>query len=121
MSSRTRTAAKRGALSMDLANGDEFVAAIRRAVDGMEIVGRRQLLQAGIIMQNTARELCPVDTGRLRSSITMKQGEGVNGPYVEVGTNVAYAAWVEYGTSKSPAQPFLRPGLLAAARRFGGR
>lgn len=55
-----------------------------------------------------------VRTGRLRSSITWKPGADGTGPYVDVGSNVEYAPYVELGTSRAPAYPFLRPGLEAA-------
>jgi phage gpG-like protein len=57
-----------------------------------------------------------VRTGRLRSSITHRLvvTAGV-GLYAQVGTNVEYAPYVEYGTERAPAYPFLRPALVAAA------
>jgi phage gpG-like protein len=55
-----------------------------------------------------------VITGRLRGSITWKPGEDEISPYVDVGTNVFYAPFVELGTSRAPAYPFLRPALEAA-------
>ena len=48
---------------------------------------------------------CPVDTGNLRNSITHTTDE--DSAYI--GTNVEYAPYVEYGTSKTKAQPFLKP------------
>lgn len=48
-----------------------------------------------------ARELAPVQTGRLRDSIT---SDG-NRAY----TDVEYAPFVEYGTANMSAEPFLRP------------
>jgi hypothetical protein len=55
-----------------------------------------------------------VITGRLRGSITWRPGEDALGPYVDIGTNVFYAPFVELGTSRAPAYPFLRPALEAA-------
>ena len=52
-----------------------------------------------------AKRYCPVDTGRLRNSITHTTDE--DSAYI--GTNVEYAPYVEYGTSKTKAQPFLAP------------
>lgn len=52
-----------------------------------------------------------VITGRLRGSITWKPGQDALSPYVDVGTNVFYAPFVELGTSRAPAYPFLRPAL----------
>jgi HK97 gp10 family phage protein len=55
-----------------------------------------------------------VITGRLRGSITWRPGQDEISPYVDVGTNVFYAPFVELGTSHAPAYPFLRPALEAA-------
>lgn len=50
----------------------------------------------------------PVDTGKLRDSIEKKQ----EGDSVSVGPRgVEYAEYVEYGTSRSPAQPYVRPTI----------
>lgn len=55
-----------------------------------------------------------VITGRLRGSITWRLGEDIEGLYAEVGSNVEYALYVEQGTSRSAAYPFLAPSLDAA-------
>ena len=53
-----------------------------------------------------AKRLCPVDTGRLRNSITHQQYDD----HTEViGTNVEYAPYVELGTVRMKARPYLRP------------
>lgn len=49
----------------------------------------------------TARQIVPVDTGTLQESITSEGGR--------VSTDVPYAAFVEYGTSYTPPQPYMRP------------
>lgn len=48
-----------------------------------------------------------VDTGNLRSSVT---GEW-DGNSVQVGTNVEYAPYVELGTYKMDARPFIKPSI----------
>lgn len=55
-----------------------------------------------------------VRTGRLRGSITHRIGSDGQGLYGDVGSSVFYAPFVEYGTSRMPAYPFLRPALSAA-------
>jgi HK97 gp10 family phage protein len=68
------------------------------------------LLNGALYVERDAKIAAPVDTGRLRSSITHDAKDfGSENPYVEVGTNVEYAQAVEYGTSRAPAQPFLMP------------
>jgi phage gpG-like protein len=65
-------------------------------------------------MHATGRPGPKVRTGRLRGSITWRLGEDYLGPYADIGTAVHYAPFVELGTSRAPAYPFLRPALLAA-------
>ena len=52
------------------------------------------LNKACILVENQAKENCPVDTGELRMSIT----HYVEGDTGVVGTNKQYAPYVEYGT-----------------------
>lgn len=64
-----------------------------------------------------AKQFAPVDTGNLRRSITAT-GDGTDW---QVGTNVEYAVYQEFGTSRMRAQPFLGPALNAAKAKYGGR
>jgi HK97 gp10 family phage protein len=66
----------------------------------------------GAAIVEKARELVPVDTGQLRDSInfTYRQDTGE----LQIHADMYYAIMVEYGTSKTPAQPYLRPALMAA-------
>lgn len=52
-----------------------------------------------------------IKTGRLRASITHRMGYEDDQVVGEVGTNVEYAAPLEYGTSRMAARPFLGPAL----------
>lgn len=52
-----------------------------------------------------------VITGRLRASITWRPGSDDISPFVDVGTAVHYAPFLELGTRKMAARPFLRPAL----------
>lgn len=63
-----------------------------------------------------AKRACPVDTGRLRSSITDEVGADAGGLVARIGTNVNYAIFVELGTSRMSARPYLRPALKAGQR-----
>jgi HK97 gp10 family phage protein len=55
---------------------------------------------------------CPVGSGALRDSIKIVETGSANRPGFEVwigDRKIDYAAHVEYGTSRMPAQPFVRP------------
>ena len=68
---------------------------------------QKDIEKAALTLEKNAKQNCPVDTGKLRASITTEVGN----LEAEVGTNVAYALYVEFGTSKQKAQPFMRPAL----------
>lgn len=61
----------------------------------------------GMTAERYAVEACPVQTGNLREHITNFPQPSEKA--VIVGTNVEYAPYVEFGTSRQTPQPFLRP------------
>lgn len=71
----------------------------------------KSLERMGIQVEHGAKDRCPVDTGRLRSSITHQMGRDAQGLYVAVGSDVEYCPFVELGTSRMQAQPFLVPAV----------
>lgn len=68
----------------------------------------RALEKIGLVAEGYAKRLCPVDTGRLRNSITHTD----DGEAEYIGTNVEYAPYVELGTSRTRAQPYLKPAVV---------
>lgn len=72
------------------------------------------LEKIGLVAEGYAKRLCPVDTGRLRNSIS----HAVKGNSAYIGTNVEYAPYVEMGTSRTPAQPFLVPAATQHADEY---
>ena len=83
----------------------------------LEIIGGK--------VESYAKQLCPVDTGRLRNSITHSQ---MDEDTEVIGTNVDYAPYVELGHHQQPGRyvpaikkrlkkswvdgkPFLRPAV----------
>jgi HK97 gp10 family phage protein len=84
-----------------------------------EILERASLAEAraleiiGGMAETHAKEICPVDTGNLRNSIThtpaAEDSDGKRSVYI--GTNVFYAPFVELGTVKMAARPYLRPAV----------
>lgn len=66
----------------------------------------RALELCGAKWETDAKQLAPVDTGRLRNSIE-HHPEGNDTMIVE--TDVEYATYQEMGTSRMKAHPFMKP------------
>ena len=67
----------------------------------------KALTMIGLKAEGNAKAICPVDTGRLRNSITNAIDTESNAVYI--GTNVEYAPYVELGTMRQDPQPYLKP------------
>jgi HK97 gp10 family phage protein len=67
--------------------------------------------EIGEAVVEEARRIAPVDTGDLAASIHAVEETVDGGPGVAIVADVSYAAFVELGTSDTPAQPYLRPAL----------
>ena len=82
------------------------------------------------LIEDSAKLKCPVDTGALRDSITSSVDDSGKTVVGQVGPNMPYAAYVEFGTGIAgagspgagagpyspswpgmPAQPYMRPAL----------
>jgi len=80
----------------------------------LEIAKKRGLEICGEKAESYAKALCPVDTGNLRNSITHFQKD--EDEYI--GTNVEYAPFVELGTRRMSARPYLRPAAQDHADEY---
>jgi phage gpG-like protein len=99
-------------------NGGPFVVSGRVQTDALMAPALKQALQrSAILVQNDAKRGTPVDTGRLRASITHALDSRPVPLYATVGTNVAYGRWVHEGRPPGHMPP---PAKLATwARRHG--
>ena len=83
-------------------------------------------VKATLDTQAQARELAPVDTGYLRSSLAVETGASGTSVYGQVTAGANYATYVENGTSRMAPQPFMGPARetnnpkwLEAMRQIG--
>lgn len=109
--------------SFEFTNLPEFVERLAGSVAGLELEGRGRLEQLGEHIVEDAAALAPIGSGQedtpgeLRDSLTVDaQADGS----VRVGSfGVPYAKYVEFGTSRMHAEPFMRPALARARHAFG--
>ena len=69
----------------------------------------RALETIGLVAERYAKGYAPVDTGRLRNSITHEAVPDEGAVYI--GSNVEYAPYQEFGTRYQSGTPFLRPAV----------
>ena len=56
-----------------------------------------------------------VQTGKLRSSVAVVKPKELTR---QIGTNLPYGKWLELGTSKMEARPYIRPAMDSESPRF---
>jgi HK97 gp10 family phage protein len=77
-------------------------------LDGINSDLSAAMQAAGELVAESARGSCPVDTGALRASITATSSANE----AEISAGASYAGYVEFGTCKMAARPFLVPALM---------
>lgn len=92
----------------------EFIGAVKTNLENLDYILDQDLREYLEEAVSLAQLYVPVDTGRLRDSIRL---EGEAGNYVLIAdarnpvSGEPYGGYVEYGTSRMPAQPYMRPAL----------
>lgn len=111
----------------------ELGVAMQTLSDDMRTKVARQAVAAGAgVVRKAARDNAPVDSGNLKASLIMKRikdtnlteeyivtprkgktrdGKSAKRGQGKLGKDAYYARFVEFGTVKAPAQPFMRPAL----------
>jgi hypothetical protein len=101
-----------------------FPQEMRRILDAPDGPVARDLYHRGVRVQNRARVLAPVDTGRLRNSIVVELRSRGGKPVVAIGSRLPYAIYVHEGTglygSGRPIRPVNARVLRWPARRASG-
>ena len=77
---------------------------LKKAMKQIEAAAQMRVRSAAEEACAAAKGRAPVETGRLRDSIHVVQ-EGLTARVI---AGCGYAAAVEFGTQRSPAQPFMR-------------
>lgn len=84
-------------------------AAARELLSSPEVIAALRARAEEI--RDRAKALAPVDTGRLRDSIDYELDTDERGPVARIswGSGAFYGQFIEFGTRRRPARPFLRP------------
>lgn len=108
-------------IKVTITGRNAVVSAMNARIDNLNQKAANAIQGAGINTEAYAKQDCPVDKGRLRSSISYKP---VSRHRCTVGTNVKYALPVEKGhVTRNPnvfvaGRPFLFPGYARAGREL---
>lgn len=94
-------------------NTEKFASAMKSAVEAA-------LEEIGLVAEGAAKRICPVDTGRLRNSITHAL---MGNDSVAIGTNVEYALYVHEPVRMRNGKtrqgvPFLRDAATQNVDRY---
>jgi len=91
---------------------------------------REVVKQYGLAMTNEAAKLAAVDTGALRNSIVSESAMRTNVTFTDgamvtdetltyiLQDGVEYGIFIEFGTSKIPARPFMLPAVEKYTQAF---
>lgn len=95
----------------------ELAAALDRAADKARTAAEAAVAEEVESVRQDARATAPADTGELRAGIV----GSARGPRGEVRSTARHATFVEHGTYKDPAQPYMAPAAERSRRRFAAR
>lgn len=91
---------------------DAAVKAYERIAQNLSGNPVAQAMKSGMLYVTAdAKRLAPVDTGRLRASISPAVETAGERTLGIVGSNVKYAPYQELGTRRMKAHPYLKPAL----------
>lgn len=100
-------------MGIDVSEVMAFARDIERNADAVPARARRAVEKVGHDTVATAQAIVPVDTGNLKSSISVDFTD--DGLGFEAGPMASYGEFVEEGTSRMSPEPYLGP---AADREF---
>lgn len=105
-------------MPVDYSELRKLQADLRGAPQRVGTLGGQLVRRTALAVERTAKQRAPVDTGMLRSSIgTTITGSGAT-ITAEIGPTVHYGPYLEFGTRRMPAQPYLGPALNTHADTF---
>jgi HK97 gp10 family phage protein len=94
-----------------------FTQGLARALDALRAASERNLTDLADVVEQEAKQRVPVRTGRLKRSFKRKTRRTLDTTTIDVINDAPYAALVEFGTSRTQPQPYMRPAQDQARSR----
>lgn len=94
-----------------------FSRKIDRAQNHIQNKVREEIQYAALETETEAKQRVPVDTSNLKTNIK-SDFKNIRSFVARVFTNVEYAKFIELGTFRMPAQPYLHPAFQQAKRKL---
>ncbi|HEX9060409.1 MAG TPA: HK97-gp10 family putative phage morphogenesis protein [Clostridia bacterium] len=95
---------------------DEIIKKLEEMGKKVDRLPNKILPEAGKPILEAAKDKAPENTGKLKENLDMSKVKNKDGnKYIEIGITKAdnspifYGKFIEFGTSKMPARPFLQP------------
>lgn len=102
-------------LTIELTGVDAVIKNFRKfGLEGRKVVSDITQIQA-LDIERDAKQNAPVDTGKLRQAI---KAEKFGFSQWTITAYEIYSVWVEFGTSKMSAQPFLHPAWKQGIKSY---
>ena len=89
-------------MEVKLTGIDKLTENIDKLMNGINNDLKKIITDGAVDIEREAKIHCPVRRGRLKNNITHKFTNDGNGYVGRVGTDVPYAAWVEFGWKMTP-------------------
>ncbi|RLI18381.1 hypothetical protein DRO44_01310 [Candidatus Bathyarchaeota archaeon] len=94
-------------ITCNLEGVEEFEKAVEKLDSAMQRQIHEQLAKWAANVKDAAKQLAPVRTGYLRSSLYAE----IQGWTAKIGAEASYAGFVEFGTRYMQARPYIYPAL----------
>ena len=94
-------------ITCNLEGVEEFKKAVEKLDSAMQRQIHEQLAKWAANVKDAAKQLAPVRTGYLRSSLYAE----IQGWTAKIGAEASYAGFVEFGTRYMQARPYIYPAL----------
>lgn len=98
---------------------EKFLSNLTAFTDEVESEVKSITKEVAYKIERDAKQNAPVDTGYLRNSIQTEIED--DGYYARIFTATEYASFVEFGTSKQHAHPFLFPAAFKYSAEYKRR